>query len=62
MYYFYGDFLSGFEEVDICGVISVVVGFVCFDVAGILQEGFFIYYYFVVGKVSEVDVVYLGER
>lgn len=62
MHHLHGDLLPGFEEADTCGVTSVVVGLACLDAAGTLQEGLLIHHHLVAGKVSEVDVVYLGER
>lgn len=62
MHHLHSDLLSGFEEADARGVASVVVGLARLDAAGTLQEGFFIHHHLIAGKVSEVDVIYLGER
>lgn len=62
MHHLHGNLLPGFEEADARGVTSVVVGFACLDAAGTLKEGLLIHHHLIAGKVSEVDVVYLGER
>lgn len=62
MHHLHGNLLPGFEEADAGGVTSVVVGLPCLDAAGALKEGFLVHHHLIAGKVSEVDVVYLGER
>lgn len=62
MHHLHSDLLPGFEEADTRGVASVVVGLACLDAAGTLQKGLLIHHHLIAGKVSEVDVIYLGER
>lgn len=62
VHHFHGDLLPGLEEADTCSIAGVVVGLACFDAAGALQEGLLIHHHLIAGKVSEVDVVNLGER
>jgi hypothetical protein len=62
VHHLHGDFLPGLEEAHACSIASVVVGLPCLNAAGALQEGLLIHHHLVAGKVSEVDVVDLGER
>lgn len=62
VHHLHGDLLPGFEEADTCCITSVVVGFAGLNTAGALQEGLLVHHHLIAGKVSEVDVVYLGER
>ena len=62
VHHLHGDLLPRFEKADARRVTSVVVGFACLDAAGALQEGLLIHHHLIAGKVSEVDVVYLGAR
>lgn len=62
VHHLHGNFLPGLEEAHACSIASVVVGLSCLNAAGALQEGLLIHHHLVAGKVSEVDVVHLGER
>lgn len=62
MHHLHRNLLPGFEEADACSITSIVVGLAGLNAAGTLQEGLLIHHHLIAGKVSEVDVVYLGER
>lgn len=62
VHHLHGNFLPGLEEAHACSIACVVVGLPCLNAAGALQEGLLIHHHLVAGKVSEVDVVNLGER
>lgn len=62
MHHLHCDLLPCFEETDARGVAGVVVGLARLDAAGALQKGLLVHHHLIAGKVSEVDVVHLGER
>lgn len=62
VHHLHGNFLPGLEKAHACSIASVVVGLPRLNAAGALQEGLLIHHHLVAGKVSEVDVVHLGER